>query len=84
MIVEYNTDVRYHGVWTGGYNVDGTRSWYWEHNNAPVVSDNWRRGQPNNRAPREPCIETGRGAGGEWNDVSCSLTQPFICELDVV
>ena len=45
-----------------------------------LVYSNWGNGEPNNGDGHgaEDCSETGTF----WNDVSCSIKRPSICEMD--
>ena len=57
-------DIATEGVWV---NEDGT----------PMAYTNWKRGEPNNWGGREDCIYV---RGGQWQDVPCTGSYPFICK----
>ncbi|XP_061179353.1 macrophage mannose receptor 1-like [Saccostrea echinata] len=40
----------------------------------------WNRGEPNNFADTEDCVELTRGSGG-WNDVNCFFSKPLVCKV---
>ena len=53
--------------------------------NAPSFL-NWFRGEPNDYFYSEDCVEvimgssSGKRFNGQWNDLSCVASKPFICE----
>uniref|UniRef100_A0A7I5E9Q4 C-type lectin domain-containing protein n=1 Tax=Haemonchus contortus TaxID=6289 RepID=A0A7I5E9Q4_HAECO len=44
----------------------------------PVVFKNFKRGQPDNGGHDENCVEM--LSSGEWTDVYCLATKPFVCK----
>jgi hypothetical protein len=56
------------GRWVG---VDG----------APAIWTSWERGEPNDFGTGEDCAQL-YPWNGRWNDASCDLSAPFVCEPD--
>jgi len=50
---------------------DGTNSTY----------RNWLKGQPNNYARLQHCVEKLKKFEWRWNDVRCGYPNPFFCKL---
>ena len=72
-----NPDTR----WWMGFNdraVEGT--WEWE-DGSGVTYTNWQSEEPNDLGG-EDCGQLNFFEDGTWNDQACSLTYPFVCELD--
>ena len=58
--------------------VEGTFVWV---TGEPVLVTAWESGEPNNSGGNEDCVEM-KWSGGGWNDLDCSKTRPFICEIE--
>ena len=44
---------------------------------------NWAENEPNNEfSGREDCVEL-FDESGKWNDVRCSVSKPFVCEIEL-
>lgn len=80
-----------HSWWIGGRRSYGN-SWRWgpgekswsASNKSDKMFRNWYRGEPNNWARRENCVEIYTFNGnhnGKWNDDDCSKRMSFICEV---
>ena len=81
-------------VWLGGTRSDdlvwrwpdGTVFWRGERNGSPEADAFvlWQNGEPNNSSSTsdapEACLAL-TAEGGDWNDRSCELTLPYVCEL---
>jgi len=65
--------------WIGRNDIATETFWKWE-NNEPLRYDNWGPGQPDN-FNNEDCATIQPGTG-QWNDLSCTASLPFVCELD--
>jgi hypothetical protein len=62
--------------------VEGTYEWI---DGTPLGFTGWASGQPNDVAGTANCVETNLNARtqatGQWNDESCTVNNPFVCEL---
>ena len=66
-------------VWIGLTDRDVEGTWVWESGEA-VSYTSWNSGEPNDSGG-EDCVHTNYGGTGGWNDISCSSSYPFVCEL---
>ncbi|KAK3101954.1 hypothetical protein FSP39_007589 [Pinctada imbricata] len=58
----------------------------WESNMKKVEYTDFLKGQPNNHAGNEHCLEmysTGRTGAYTWNDLNCDVQRKFVCEKGV-
>ena len=49
-----------------------------------IAFKSWHRGEPNNWGKGEDCTEiyfSNWGPSRQWNDIACSHSKPFVCEL---
>ncbi|XP_033121805.1 uncharacterized protein LOC117120830 [Anneissia japonica] len=80
--LEYVMNTTLGGDWWIGFNDQVSEgSWYWadcSSSNAWQKS-NWAPGQPNNLNNMENCAKI--RDDGQWNDWTCALTLPYICEI---
>ncbi|XP_066304554.1 lymphocyte antigen 75-like [Branchiostoma lanceolatum] len=69
------------GHWIGLHDMSQEGSWQWT-DGTPYSSTftSWNPGEPNNVGD-EDCVEVLQGGG--WNDHSCSVSRPYICERSV-
>ncbi|XP_035670035.1 uncharacterized protein LOC118411665 [Branchiostoma floridae] len=69
------------GHWIGLHDIPQEGSWQWA-DGTPYSSTvtSWNVGEPNNVGD-EDCVEVLQGGG--WNDHSCSVSRPYICERSV-
>uniref|UniRef100_A0A3Q2XRY0 CD209 antigen-like n=1 Tax=Hippocampus comes TaxID=109280 RepID=A0A3Q2XRY0_HIPCM len=67
-------------VWIGLSDHIKEGTWVWV-DGTPLTTEFWQNEQPNNLGNQD-CVEiqTKSSRLGTWNDVSCSLQQPWICE----
>jgi hypothetical protein len=71
----------YPATWIGLVRaIDGMNVWKWE-TGFPLDAGalRWNATEPNDSGGIEDCVETG-GAGGMWNDLSCTQTRRAMCE----
>ncbi|HYO58560.1 lectin-like protein [Archangium sp.] len=90
MFLQYQEHARGQGLlygWWIGANDRGIEgSWTWVNGTSSYT--NWYPGEPNDAYYREDCATDrfGNPSGGfyteQWNDDSCSVPHPFICERD--
>jgi len=77
-----------YGWWIGANDRGLEGSWTWVNGTSSYT--NWYPGEPNDAYSREDCATDrfGNPSGGfyteQWNDDSCSVPHPFICERDTV
>jgi hypothetical protein len=64
-------------VWIGLVEPQEGR-WMWS-TGAPLGDANWAPGEPNNYGGNENCGEL-YPSSGEWNDIPCDATRPYLCE----
>lgn len=67
--------------WWIGYNDRGLESiWGWSSGSSTYT--NWSSGQPNDSgtAGEDCAVDRDAMAASTWNDVACSLSNPFVCE----
>ena len=63
-----------------GLSKDSSSLWRWVDNTLLLdANTNWHSGEPNNVSGIEDCGTIYRTTG-RWNDISCNLERPFICE----
>ncbi|KAM9782993.1 uncharacterized protein ACB057_015281 [Neosynchiropus ocellatus] len=67
-------------VWIGLSDTDKEGEWKWVDGTALTGATYWMSGEPNDHRTNEDCVELKQNSK-EWNDVPCSLTFPFICEM---
>ena len=84
---------RVNSAWIGLTDGATEENFQWEkptvsnNNNINLKYSNWGPSEPNDSPNTEDCVEfiAGRKYGGSyngtWNDYTCLLYQPFICEL---
>jgi hypothetical protein len=70
--------VRSGGFWIGFTDAAVEGSWAWMDGTA-VSYTNWSSGEPNDSGG-EDCACTNWSSTGNWNDLTCSASEPFICE----
>lgn len=73
-------DRAYDRYWIGLYQYHGSNGEFGWIDNTPVTYTNWAGGEPNG-ALDEGCTELYGDIArvGQWNDVVCSINQPYIC-----
>ncbi|XP_073828657.1 lectin subunit alpha-like [Musca autumnalis] len=60
---------------------DLNRAFYWSSNGGRVTFTNWLKGEPNNVAGNEHCLQIFSDVDGfKWNDKDCTVKMGFICE----
>lgn len=74
----YSTQPRWIGL--NDKAVEGTFAWV---TGEPVLATAWNSGEPNDSGGNEDCVEM-KWSGGAWNDLDCTKTRPFICEVEPV
>uniref|UniRef100_A0A182Q6P5 C-type lectin domain-containing protein n=1 Tax=Anopheles farauti TaxID=69004 RepID=A0A182Q6P5_9DIPT len=75
-------------VWLSGTDIGMEGSWIWLSKNVPLGRlagyDNFAAGEPNNMGSNnieENCLNIGHFGSSKWNDASCSLAFPYVCEF---
>lgn len=63
-------------MWVGGER--GRADFIWTGSRRLLEYTNWKDNEPNNSNGNEGCMEVREN--GEWNDVACNYTIPYICE----
>ncbi len=66
-------------VWIGASDsiIEGTFLW---RDGTPLTYSLWGTSQPDNSSGDEDCVEI--LSTGYWNDLSCSASRPFVCEIE--
>ena len=66
--------------WLGArdHHTEGVFKWESRNQRLNDLYTNWGRGEPNNHANKEDCAEF---SSGIWNDLDCSESRRFICQL---
>lgn len=67
-------------VWIGGTDRKTESEFIWSKSGNKINFTQWLLGNPDNRN-NEDCIEMNALTG--WNDASCDITKPFICEKNL-
>lgn len=65
-------------MWIGGTNLADDTNWYWAPTGDLITYNGWLVGKPDDPT-EEHCLEQLINNCG-WNDKSCDIVQPFICE----
>ncbi|KAI8521387.1 hypothetical protein Bbelb_011410 [Branchiostoma belcheri] len=68
------------GHWIGLHDMSQEGTWQWTDGTPYSSPTSWNPGEPNN-AGDEDCVEVLQGGG--WNDHSCTVLRPYICERSV-
>ena len=63
-------------MWVGGER--DIADFIWTGSGRRLEYTNWKNNEPNNSNGNEDCMEVREN--GEWNDVACNYTIPYICE----
>lgn len=58
--------------------LEGTFVWT---DDTPLDYTSWAGGEPNNAGGNENCAHLWDAAGGEWNDIPCSVPMNYVCRL---
>ncbi len=65
--------------WLGASDLEVEGSWRWVTGES-LLWTSWGIGEPNDQDGAEDCLEINHGGNGLWNDISCNLSRPFVCE----
>lgn len=65
-------------VWMGASDILKENKFLKLSNARKIKYTNWNKGEPNNVAKKEHCVEW--WDNGKWNDISCGKKNFFICE----
>ncbi|XP_056154616.1 ladderlectin-like [Lampris incognitus] len=65
-------------TWIGGIDAVQENLWFWS-DGSRFDYQNWLRGEPNNSAGGEHCIEMNFGDPKQWNDSICGGQRGFVC-----
>ena len=69
-------------IWLGGtQTLSLNGEWKWSDDTCWLYT-NWNSGEPNNGGGGEDCMATAGGSSSAWNDLSCSTSLSYLCELD--
>ena len=66
-------------AWIGLTRIPNTETFQWEDNTKLEKFKFWNTLEPNNSGNEENCVELFTNSG-KWNDITCSLKRPYICE----
>ncbi|XP_041665832.1 lactose-binding lectin l-2-like [Cheilinus undulatus] len=66
-------------TWIGFSDIHKERTWFWSDGSA-VNFAFWHTGQPDNGSGNEHCAHINFGPDLKWNDMSCAVVLPFVCE----
>ena len=72
------TNITSNYVWIGYNDIDNEGTWVWLGDTQNDTFTNWGSGQPNGSVAGEDCAHI-YADSGLWNDQSCSLLIPFVC-----
>ena len=67
--------------WTGGVAVgagQGQSDWEWIDGSAFNWTSGWKSGEPSTTPASENCIVA--NPDGDWNDLGCTHSIPYVCE----
>lgn len=70
-------------IWIGANDMQREGHFQWS-DGTRFAYTNWSSGEPNNKGARTPenCVEMlPRSYGRSWNDVACTYSQAFLCEI---
>ena len=80
LLVKNIVDQHHAVAWMGASDVIKEGTWFWVKSGTPIAGfTDWAPGQPNNRYHHEDCMVFD-WSKGQWNDQSCSLKNPFVCQ----
>nr|BAM38096.1 C-type lectin 3 [Oplegnathus fasciatus] len=65
-------------TWVGGYDAAKDGVWLWS-DGSKFVFNGWARGEPNNSAGGEACMEINLFGRDFVNDAKCRLRKSFVC-----
>lgn len=66
-------------AWIGGSSLN--KVWHWAHDQSPLAFTNWAANEPNDQVDGdENCLEMDIQREHKWNDASCDVAKPFVCE----
>ncbi|WAR02128.1 LECE-like protein [Mya arenaria] len=70
------------GVWMSvqDFDVEGV---YKLSDGSPVEFTDWQKGQPDNYADNDDCVNGWIGIQLQWNDIDCGARFWFICEYEL-
>lgn len=76
------------GMWLGGFQQNGSDQWLWYGNttHTPILKFDWAPGQPNDWGGAQSCLSLFPRREGDvdgsysWDDGTCSISAPFVCE----
>ncbi|KAM6981883.1 galactose-specific lectin nattectin-like [Tautogolabrus adspersus] len=67
-------------TWVGGYDSPKTNVWLWS-DGSQFDFKGWARGEPNDYAGGEGCMEMNLRGGDYVNDAKCNQKQSFVCAM---
>ncbi|XP_018558975.2 ladderlectin [Lates calcarifer] len=73
-----NTIYEHKKTWIGGSDAQENNIWLWSDGTTFRYS-HWCRGEPNNGAGQQHCMQMNYGARKCWDDLQCNRRLPSIC-----
>merc|ERR1711879_548322 len=74
----------YRALWIGGTDIFSEGQWIWSGSKMPIQEfTDWFPGEPNmaDGPSAEDCLQFFAAERMQWNDETCSMTFPFVCEI---
>ncbi|KAL3268579.1 hypothetical protein HHI36_007687 [Cryptolaemus montrouzieri] len=83
LIRNYLKQTKMNRVWTSGTDLEEEGSFIWLSTGKVLNFTYWAASQPDNARSIEHCLEINRylGSNYTWNDIPCTETHNFVCEI---